>query len=306
MEDGFWAPLASPWPGATVGGVISARVNTPFRVLYGGISDLLMAVQVALPEGRLLRFGKALMKDVAGYAMKALFVGAYGTLGLVSEVTLRVRPIARAQASLMVSVPNLSKGAEWGLACLRAARNCAGLVLVSGVLEENHEEVTTLVFTSAGHPQDVDSEMREVCKVLESAGAGSILNTTTSATDLWAQALEPAECVLRAAVPAGKLPEYLSSLSTTLNPKESVVDLANGQVYYAPKRSDFEETGLSLINLRTGARSYAGHATLFAGPRPWLGKLDAWGEARDSRELMTRLKQRWDPGNILNRGEFVR
>ena len=78
--DGFILPLAAPWPDATIGGTIAAQFNAPWRGAYGGIRETLLCAEVVLPDGRVLRLGRPLVKDVAGYSLHKLFIGSFGTL----------------------------------------------------------------------------------------------------------------------------------------------------------------------------------------------------------------------------------
>ncbi|MGC9467624.1 MAG: FAD-linked oxidase C-terminal domain-containing protein, partial [Anaerolineae bacterium] len=89
-EDGMWVPLASPWPEATVGGIVASGFNAPLRMRYGAVRDLVLALTTVLPDGRVLRLGRPVMKNVAGYDLVKLHVGGYGTLGLITDVTLRL------------------------------------------------------------------------------------------------------------------------------------------------------------------------------------------------------------------------
>ncbi|HLA98046.1 MAG TPA: FAD-linked oxidase C-terminal domain-containing protein [Anaerolineales bacterium] len=303
---GLWVPIASPWPEATLGGVLSARANAPMRTLYGGISDLLMALQVALPGGRSLRFGKALVKDVAGYALSKLFVGAFGTLGLVTEVTLKVRPLPRGRMSLLACVPDASAAVDWGLAILRRARNCAGLTLVSELEGYCAPDRPALVFTAEGQPADLRVELQIVKGLLRDSGAESVVESqTTTATDQWVQALSGAGCVLRLGLAPGKLPGFLASLQPGLLGTRYAVDIANGQVFCLLGNIDAGEVRARLEALRLAGQQFGGHAILFAGPRLWLGQVEAWGEPRSAHALMLQLKRRWDPANVLNAGEFL-
>ncbi len=96
---GFRIAIGDLSAAATIGGAIACAANSPLRLLYGGLRDQLLACQVALPDGRLLRFGRPLVKDVAGYAMSKVMGGAFGTLGLLCEVTLKIWPLPAAQRS---------------------------------------------------------------------------------------------------------------------------------------------------------------------------------------------------------------
>ena len=57
-QDGMWVPLVSPWPEATVGGIVASNFNAPLRSRYGGIRDLVLAVTTVLPDGRVIRAGR--------------------------------------------------------------------------------------------------------------------------------------------------------------------------------------------------------------------------------------------------------
>ena len=75
------APLASPWAGTTIGGLVATNLNSPQRLRYGALRDLVMATTVALADGRVIRAGRPVVKNVAGYDLPKLFIGSHGTLG---------------------------------------------------------------------------------------------------------------------------------------------------------------------------------------------------------------------------------
>ena len=69
--------MISPWPAATVGGIVATNLNAPLRMRYGygSLRDLVLAATVVLPNGRVIRTGRPVVKNVAGYDMTKLFVG---------------------------------------------------------------------------------------------------------------------------------------------------------------------------------------------------------------------------------------
>ncbi len=79
-------PLATPWPETTIGGLIATNVNAPLRMRYGSIRDLVLCATVALADGRVLRVGRPVIKNVAGFELVKVFVGSQGTLGLIIDV----------------------------------------------------------------------------------------------------------------------------------------------------------------------------------------------------------------------------
>ncbi|TDY43972.1 glycolate oxidase FAD binding subunit [Alicyclobacillus sacchari] len=91
---GLMLPYDPPAPAdATLGGLLSAGVSGPRRALYGSLRDMAISLRVALLDGRVIRTGAKVVKNVAGYDMTKLFIGAWGTLGVITEITLKLRPL---------------------------------------------------------------------------------------------------------------------------------------------------------------------------------------------------------------------
>src|SRR5215210_1766075 len=85
---------------ATVGGMVATADSGPLRHRYGGVRDLIVGISIALSDGTLAKAGGKVIKNVAGYDLGKLFAGSYGTLGLITSVTVRLhpRPVATATA----------------------------------------------------------------------------------------------------------------------------------------------------------------------------------------------------------------
>jgi glycolate oxidase FAD binding subunit len=86
---------------ATVGGMVAAGLSGPARASVGGVRDYILGVQILNGRAELLSFGGTVMKNVAGYDVSRLMAGAMGTLGVITEVSLKVLPVAPAEASLV-------------------------------------------------------------------------------------------------------------------------------------------------------------------------------------------------------------
>jgi len=101
-EKGQCLPFEPPHfgPGATVGGMVAAGLSGPARASVGAVRDYLLGVVLVNGRAELLTFGGQVMKNVAGYDVSRLMAGAWGTLGLLTEVSLKVLPVAPAEATL--------------------------------------------------------------------------------------------------------------------------------------------------------------------------------------------------------------
>ena len=114
-KEGQRLALDPPDPGgATVGGVVATGDTGPLRGRYGGPRDLVVGIRVALSDGTLAKSGGKVIKNVAGYDIAKLFGGSFGTLGAIVEVSVRLHPVAPATATAVAeanSPDELARGA---------------------------------------------------------------------------------------------------------------------------------------------------------------------------------------------------
>ena len=290
---GLWTPIASPWgTEAAIGGVVSAALNSPFQMRYGSIRDQVLGMNVILPDGRRLRLGRPVIKNVAGYDLTKLFVGAHGTLGLIANVMLKLTALPRVRRSLIVSVPDLQTGLKLGESFHRISLVASAILLCPGpIAPELPSSPYHLVFTAEGYEQDVEAELQAARSIADGIEVDGF-----SGVSLWERALNSAESHLRVGISPGKLAEFIRQHSVVLG-DTFLVDIANGATYIAPtpldKALDFRETALFLD----------GYAVVVNGPKDT--EIDPWGYTPETLPLMRQLKARWDPQGILNPGVFL-
>lgn len=102
---------------ATVGGMVAAGISGPRRPWAGAVRDFVLGVRLITFEGKQLRFGGEVMKNVAGYDLSRLMVGAQGTLGVLTEISFKVLPLPQTRACLRLELPldvALEKLKQWG------------------------------------------------------------------------------------------------------------------------------------------------------------------------------------------------
>ncbi|MFZ2123251.1 MAG: glycolate oxidase subunit GlcE [Rhodoferax sp.] len=111
----------------TCGGMVAAGLSGPARASVGGVRDYVLGVQLINGRGEHLTFGGQVMKNVAGYDVSRLMVGALGTLGLLTEISLKVLPVAPAEATLVFDLDQASALAQlhrWGAQPLPLNASC--------------------------------------------------------------------------------------------------------------------------------------------------------------------------------------
>ncbi len=113
--------------GATVGGMIACGLSGPRRPWVGSVRDFILGTRVITGQGKLLRFGGEVMKNVAGYDLSRLLAGSYGSLGVITEVSLKVLPKPRQALSISLEMDAeraLLRLAEWGQQPLPISAAC--------------------------------------------------------------------------------------------------------------------------------------------------------------------------------------
>ena len=170
-RDRMWAPLVSPWPEATVGGIVAANLNAPLRMRYGNIRDLVLAASVALADGRVVRAGRPVMKNVAGYDLVKLFVGSEGSLGMLTDVSLKLAPLPRSRASLIVPFERAADALACAQKLLRVCLVASSLLVCKGCELQGVRARHVLIFTAEGVPADVEAELTAARQTLQACGA---------------------------------------------------------------------------------------------------------------------------------------
>jgi D-lactate dehydrogenase (cytochrome) len=303
-RDRMWTPLISPWPTSTVGGIVATNWNAPLRMRYGSLRDLLLSATIALPDGRVIRAGRPVVKNVAGYDLPKLFVGAHGTLGLIADVTLKLAPLPRARATLLVPVGDLGRGLDWGARLLRVCLSASALLLCrDSTVAALHGSSApyTLIYTVEGLPQDVAAELAQAQGALRAAGAPPATQLEIpSGSDIWASWLgaRGAEPALRLGVAVKDLPGMLRALAAGGEAGLSfVADLASGLLY---------ARGLGdLAAAQRAAQTAGGYAMILRAAGTADSAPDDWGHAPEGLDLMHALRERWGAGGLLNPGAFV-
>src|SRR5437588_4870798 len=103
-EKGQWLPIDPPDDGtATVGGVVATGLSGPQQIGYGAPRSFVIGLRAILTDGRSIKAGGNVVKNVAGYDLCKLFTGSYGTLGLITELTFKLRPLPAASRTVVAS-----------------------------------------------------------------------------------------------------------------------------------------------------------------------------------------------------------
>jgi glycolate oxidase FAD binding subunit len=283
-ERGQCLPFDPPTFGgpATVGGVVAAGLSGPARASVGSVRDYVLGLSMVNGRGELLTFGGQVMKNVAGYDVSRLMVGALGTLGLIVEVSLKVLARPTAEATLRFDLPQdraLAQLHAWGAQPLPLDASCW--------VQDGDAQALYLRLRGARAAVDaacarLGGERMDDAAVAADWDACRDQQlpwfTARSGRDLWRLSVPQTAPVL-------ELPE------------PPLVEWHGGQRWVAADRGD-------AARLRAVAAAAGGHATLFRAA-------DAPESARRFHPLappldriQRELKRQFDPAGIFNRGRL--
>ncbi len=284
---------------ATLGGIVASNSNGFGRVRYGGVRDLLIGIVASLADGSVARAGGRVVKNVAGYDLDKLFIGSLGTLGVLTEVTLKVLPLPTTRALAVARCA----GAEAAFAIVDALLHTA--VRPSALVVDRTRDRWTVLVGAEGQREQVERAMVEVRRV-----AGSAVERTDDGAALLAPLRElPATAtdgaLVRAALPLAAQRSFAENAARLDAFAHCVVDGGSG-IARVHLRGDDASVLRSTDTLLAAAAVVGGSARVERRDPSLRQRLAAWSGARPGGEfLMRRIKDAFDPAGILEPGRSI-
>jgi glycolate oxidase FAD binding subunit len=264
---------------ATLGGILATASTGPIHVRWG---DLVLGMQIAYPEGGLVRTGGRTVKNVAGFDLHKACLGSFGTLGVITEATLRLFPEPVATRVVQRTLP------EWSpKGILDRIRETPARPAWTVIEEGSEGRILHVLFE--GEEAAVEEHVRALEAVLDASGAGPFKEEGVEGMRERIREFPhslPGRVPCRIGIPRSGIPDLLEALSDW----PLMAHVESGLVYAAvlggvdPVRSIVGEHGGYLV---------------VEGPG------DVWGPPRADLHLMEALKQEYDPAGVLSPGRFL-
>jgi glycolate oxidase FAD binding subunit len=297
-----------PEEGATVGGIVAANSSGPRRLRYGTIRDLIIGVKVVLADGTVAKAGGKVVKNVAGYDLSKLFTGSLGTLGVIAEANFRLHPIRETARTVFLEVDDHAKIAN----AVQELTHSSLSQFVLDALEmrwEGGRGVIAALFE--GIEPAVEAQSSAATEVLRSHGEANVLDEDDG-EEFW-------ERFARRPWDAGdvglKIGSPPSDLTAVLDSVVGAAERAGVEV----SLSGHAGTGVTFAGLSGGEDALVevieevreirlrrgGSVVVQEAPLTIKERLEVWGSGGDYLGLTRRVKEKFDPGYILNPGRFL-
>lgn len=332
-DTGLFFPI-DPGADATIGGMTATRASGTNAVRYGTMRENVLSLGVVLPDGRYIRTGKRARKSSAGYDLTRLFVGSEGTLGVITDVTLRLYGIPETISAAVCSYPSVDDAVRTTILTIQSGVPIARIELVDEVQMRalnnfsglGYAERPTLFFEFHGTETGVAEQIESVRAISDDFGGDDFAwaSRPEDRAKLW-QARHDAHYAnmqLRpgakawptdVCVPISRLAECIAETradideSGLLAPIVGHVGDGNFHVDMVLDPENPEEVGRAVaLNERLVARALEMEGTCTGEHGVGYGKIDKLAaEHGDALDVMRDLKRTIDPLNLMNPGKVI-
>jgi D-lactate dehydrogenase (cytochrome) len=333
-DTGLFFPI-DPGADASLGGMAATRASGTNAVRYGTMRENVLALTVVLADGRVIRTARRARKSAAGYDLTRLFIGSEGTLGIITDVTVRLYGIPEAISAAVCDFPTIEDAVNTVILTIQNGIPVARIELldeaqmaaINSYSKLNHKVAPTLFFEFHGTKAGV-AEQAETVKAIAGEYGGNDFRWATTPEErskLWqarhdayyaALALRPGSkgWATDVCVPISRLAECISETKRDLAdspiPSALVGHVGDGNFHLVfmidPQRPD-EIAEAGRLNDRMVARALAMEGTSTGEHGVGYGKMDFLvSEHGEAIDVMRAIKKALDPDNIMNPGKIVR
>ena len=305
---------------ATLGGALATNTSGPRRFGHGTFRDYVIGISAVDADGRLFKAGGRVVKNVAGYDICKLLVGSRGTLAIVTQVTLKLRPLPETSALLWMTLNSFAEvetrlerlmTSQARPVAIEVLNPHAAQLITSSSRCELPVQVPVLCVGVEGSQRDVEWQLETLTRELSSTGVQECRQVRDGdANRIWDALTEFQTCAddpltFEANVRPSQCVEF-ASRATDLGVAVQV-HAGNGLVVgqLLEEAATIDQTIGILNQLRDFARSQGGNLMVLHCDEGWKSRLPMCGAAEPSWPLMKQLKQKLDPQGLLNPGRFV-
>lgn len=312
-EHGQFVPLdQAQFERATVGGIAAVGRGGLRRRTFGYPRDWVIGMRMVRADGTPIKGGGRVVKNVSGYDLPKLFCGSLGTLGVIVEVTFKLRPLPTSDQMTILAADDFAAALAAGRAAMRAEPSLQAAVALSADAAGELAGGAALALRMSGLEQAVVESLTRATDAARTAGATGGAATDQGVIETWQAIFDlelatPADQLrLRLGVPPASLAEAVGHVRASVpGAARWIAAVDSGLLFVDTPCADLDEAARGIEAARAALAPLGGNLTVEQAPPELKQRVDVWGPAGEGGRLMHRVKQEFDPHRTLNPGRFV-
>jgi glycolate oxidase FAD binding subunit len=299
---------------ATLGGAVSTALSGPRRPKAGAVRDHVLGIAAVSGRGEFFIGGGKVVKNVTGYDIPKLLTGSWGTLAVLTEITIKVLPAPEDNCTLLVHGMTAKDAVQTMASVLQSTADTSGTCHLPAdiALDGKPAGIPVTAFRLEGVSPSVEFRLSKLRDSLAAAGTITVLNREASIAfwrgvrDVTPLAHDPARTLWRISVPPAQGAEVLARIEKGLPGTRAYLDWGGGLIWLQPAASaEISGTLACEGKIRGAIASTQGHATLVRAPAEVRRTVNVFqAQPAGLAALSNRVKAQFDPKQVLNPGRM--
>ena len=295
---------------ATIGGIVATSDTGSLRQGYGGIRDLILGISFVRADGKIAKGGGRVVKNVAGYDLMKLFTGSYGSLGIISQVTWRTYPIPEASQTLVMTGDTQSIAEA-----IKQIKNsgltptAADLVTASAIANLDLGNNLGLLIRFQTIPESITEQASQLKAIAKSLNLAVTSYQDEAEGQIWQELANLTRIQHDSDAVTCKIGILPSAAVQLLQELEAMqpgkyygtihIGSGLGELQFLASDTDF------LKKVRSLCQDNRGFLTILSAAKSVKQEIDIWGYSGNAAIMMSKIKQQFDPQNILNPQRYL-
>ena len=297
-------PIDINYADATLGGIVATADTGSWRQRYGGVRDLLLGLSFVRADGEIAKAGGRVVKNVAGYDLMKLFTGAYGTLGIMTQLTFRTFPLITNSQTLVL------QGEAKAIAQTCQAIRNSGLtptamdLLSSTIMSKLNLGSSSLMLRWQTIPESIERQISQVTEIAQQLDLNSNIYRDEAET-IWQDCTDTINTLHSPTAITCKIGIAPAAAISLLEQIGNLSILARIHASSGIGQLQIEEDYKIVQRMREYCQQNQGFLTILNAPPAIKQQADVWGYSGNGIKAMQALKNQFDPQNILNPERFI-
>ncbi len=295
---------------ATIGGIVATADTGSLRQGYGGIRDLILGISFVRADGKIAKGGGRVVKNVAGYDLMKLFTGSYGSLGIISQVTFRTYPIPESSQTIAITgdAPSIAEAIKQ-IKNSGLTPTAADLVTASVIADLELGNNLGLLIRFQTIPESITKQISKLKAIAESLGLSVTCCPNGGEAQIWQKLSNVTRIPHNSdaiTCKIGILPSAAVQLFQELEAMQPGQYFGRIHIGTGLGQLQFLQSDIAAITkTRSLCQEHRGFLTVLSAAKSVKQQIDIWGYSGNAASMMTKIKQQFDPQNILNPQRYL-